>query len=161
MSYRLNSYQLLRANKAKINAAFDAAGTPQHLRRLFLGMAFLETTTLSCADRDASKDGWGEAANVTCWNLSLHMCKMLGCSNPWSLNNDLVATVRLLKQGVDTWGRDRLLCFVRGGYTAFKDGCSYGAKDYIATIATLERAISDHPELMWNDQRPDVYLNHV
>lgn len=164
MSFKLNSYPQLRANKAKLNAAFDATGMPPHLRRLFLAMGMLETTTLSSADRDVSKDKQGLAANVTLWNLSIDLVQQLGYKgDPWQLNKTekLPEVVSLLRSGVETWGRDRLLAFVRGGRTAFRDGCSYGCREYLATIATIERALSRDPALAWDDRRVDIHLRHV
>lgn len=164
MTYKLSRYPELQANKAKLNAAFDAAGTPAPLRRLFLAMGMLETTTLSAAQRDASKDKQGLAANVTLWNLSIDLVQQLGYKgDAWQLNKTekLPEVVSLLRAGVEKWGRDRLLAFVRGGRTAFQDGCSYGCKEYHRTIATIEGAIAREPALAWDDRRVDIHLRHV
>jgi hypothetical protein len=163
-SYKLHAYAGLAANKKVLNAAFDSAGTPAPLRTLFLAMAMLETTTLSSAQRDDSKDSQGVCANVSLFNLSIDLVRYLGYrGDPWGLNaaSALPEVVRLLRAGVDKYGRDRLLNFVRGGRTAFNDGHSYGAAEYRRTIATIEGVLARDPSLAWDDRRVEVYLCHV
>ena len=74
---------------------------------------------------------------------------------------NLPVVVGLLKRGFDMWGCEPLLNFVRGGRTAFKDGCSYDAYGYRNTVATILRQFDKDPALLWNDVRVEVMLQHV
>jgi hypothetical protein len=166
MRFRLGSYgDRLRANKAALRRAFDACGTPPHLRALMTAMGMVETTSMSSNDRDATKDGAGSSANVSLFNLSLDIvrCADPSIHDPWVLNPDanLPATVALIKRAVDKWGIGPFLNFVRGGRTAFQDGHSYGAADYRETIATILRQFDADPALLYDDRRVEIDLVHV
>lgn len=164
--WQISAYgETLRVNKGKLWAAFETERVPSHLRSLFLAMAFLETRTLSLSERDASKDGRTDgAANVSIFNLSVDMVGRLGYTRDVrSLNGEgaLHDVVALLVRGVREWGVDRLLNYVRGGWTAFQDGVSYGADAYRRTIATLMYVIDTAPDLMHDGRRAEVHLEHV
>lgn len=164
--WQISAYgNTLLANKGKLWAAFEAVHVPSHLRSLFLAMAFLETRTLSASERDMSKDSRTDgAANVSIFNLSVDMVRRLGYTHDVSaLNEDgaLHDVVALLVRGVQEWGIERLLNYVRGGWTAFQDGASYGADAYRRTIATLMYVIDTAPNLMHDDRRAEVHLAHV
>lgn len=164
--YKLTSYGIpLRTGKAKLNAAFGKCKPTQPQRYLFLAMGMLETNTLSAQYRDASKDNTKDgSANVSLFNLSVDMVQRLNYTkNPQLLNdaNNLPDVVCLLQRGVLRWGVSRMLNFVRGGYTAFIDGKSYGAQDYRDTIKTIVSVLDKDAKLLYDDRRVEIYLQHV
>lgn len=164
-SWSTSSYgDALRSNKSKLNAACDQVGASWDLKLLLLGMGFQETTTLSSSDRDASKDNMGDAANVSAFNLSLDLVKQAGYNgNPWDLNYEdhLPAVVTLVRDGINKWGVNSFLNFVRGGRTAFQDGYSYGAYDYRNSMKTMCEVIDKDQSLLWDDRRVNIDVQHV
>jgi hypothetical protein len=165
LPYTINEYGfILRFNKQRLSMVCDAAGIPPHLKALMVAMAMQESTTMSSADRDASKDGDGDAANVSLFNLSIDLVRHVDPNvDPWSLNQacNLPVLVRLIQSGIGKWGIERFLNFVRGGRTAFADGVSYGAEHYREAIATILRQIDRDPKLLTDDRRVDVCVPHV
>lgn len=155
----------LARNKAALAAACREAGATPDQAALFLAMAMIETTLLSPEQRDASKDGRADGSeNVSIFNLSVDLVRRLGwCGDPRALNaaSQLPAVLRLLARGASSWGVERLLDYVRGGYTAFVDGTSYGARDYRDTVATVLRVLDAQPQLFSDDRRVNVELAHV
>jgi hypothetical protein len=161
MPWTINGYgAVMQANKALLLQS--AREAPPHLQALMMAMAMIETTTLSAADRDATKDTKGASANVSLFNLSLDLVRCVDPSvDPWALNTDTALAVRVIQQGIAKWGIPTFLNFVRGGRTAFKDGHSYGAAAYRNTVATTLMLIDRFPGLMKDDRRVDVDLEHV
>jgi hypothetical protein len=163
--YSLNSYgETLRSNKDKLARACDAANISWEHRIIMYAMAMQETVTFSSADRDASKDGMGDAANVSMFNLSLDFVKSAGYGgDPWSLNRDehMADAVTTIRMAFESWGIDRALNFVRGGRTGFVDGTSYGVHDFRNSIKSIARVIESDASLLADDRRVDVYLVHV
>lgn len=165
LPYAINEYGfLLRYNKQRLVMVCRNAGVPPHLTALMVAMAMQETTTMSSDDRDATKDGDGAAANVSLFNLSIDLVRQVDPSvDPWSLNHvsNLPVAVGIIKAGIDRWGIERFLNFVRGGRTAFEDGVSYGAANYRDGVATILRQIDLDPKLLDDDRRVDVCVPHV
>ena len=128
-------------------------------------MGFLETNNLTSYERDSSKDNNGNSANVSAWNLSIDLVEQVGYNrNPWDLNdqnNKITDVVDIIKNGIDKWGVNKFLNFIRGGRTAFNDGYSYGVYDYRNTIKTISNVIRSNHDLLWNGDRVQVYLQHV
>lgn len=155
----------LQANKYKLKLACESIGAPWDLHVLVLACGFQETTTLNSRDRDASKDSMGDAANVSAWNLSLDLVKQVGSysGNPWDLNYEdkLAEVVRVYQNGIQKWGVNSLLNFVRGGRTGWQDGYSYGCADFRNSIKTMCYCIANDHSLMWDDRRVNVYVQHV
>lgn len=171
--YKLNRYgEKLRINKEILyNACIDKGIAPAHYA-LLLSMAMLETTHLTADQRDTSKDKCTDgSANVSLFNLSVDLVKKLGYTKPISMNKNNICelnyvhtipcVVDLLQRGIKEWGVERLLNYVRGGYTAFMDGKSYDVYTYKNSIATMLKVIDMHPELLRDDRRIDIYLKHV
>lgn len=166
MCFTISSYgSVLKANKELLRQAMQAQATPDHLQALMLAMASVETTTMSSADRDASKDNTTDgSANVSQFNLSIDLVRCIDASvDPWSLNDpaNMQALVRLIQQGLQRWGIPSYLNFVRGGRAAFQDGESYGAAEYRNTVATILRLFDRFPDLLTDDRRVNVSLVHV
>ena len=153
----------LRQNKQALAGA--TAHLPHDQRCLLTAMAMLETNTMSIGERDAGKDHLTNgAANVSIFNLNVDMVRRLGFTgSPGHLNRPeaLRAVVDLLTAAFKQWGTERTLAFVRGGYTAFQDGHSYGAKEYIATIYRIRDAVRADAALLTDGRRVEVYLQHV
>jgi hypothetical protein len=156
--------ETLRANKAKLHTAFEGARLPFDLRVLMLAMGMLESTSLCASHRDSGKDSSKLSKNVSLFNLSVDLVQHLGYKgNADLLNRDdmLRDVVILMRSGMDRWGVDRFLNFVRGGRTAFKDGKSYGAADYRNTIKSMVVEIHKDKVLLHDDRRVDSFLKHV
>lgn len=162
--YKITRYgDLLAYNKRKIIAAIPI-GAPPSFGALLIAMAMVETTTLSSADRDASKDTRGDAANVSLFNLSLDLVKCLGYTeDPWIFNDakNLSELTQLLWGGMQKWGVHALLNFVRGGRTGFQDHHSYDCAGYRRTIATMLKLIDADPSLLTDNRRIEIELRHV
>lgn len=170
--YKLTSYgETLRINKGIFNDACSAKGVSPAHRALFLCMAMLETTHLTADQRDMSKDACSHgSANVSLFNLNVDMIKRLGYyTNNQGQNticelnhvHNIPKVIDIIQRGLKEWGVERLLNFVRGGYTAFIDGKSYDVYNYRNTIATMLKVIDMYPTLLYDDKRIDIYLKHV
>jgi hypothetical protein len=154
----------LRRNKETINQAFEAKSISGQRRFIMMAMAMLETNTMTARDRDASKDGSGGAKNVSLWNLNVDMLGRLGYTGNFDALNDdanIPEVVGLMNKAFDKWGIERTLNFVRGGYSAFVDGKSYGAVEYRDVIKSITTAIVNAPSLMTDSRRVEIYLVHV
>lgn len=155
----------MSANKYLLKQAVDQVGVDWEMWVLILAMGMLETQHLTSAERDASKDNSGLAANVSGWNLSLDLVQQVGTYNgdPWDLNRTehIPDVVRVIRDGIAKWGINSLLNFVRAGRTGFQDGVSYGAADYRDTIKSMANAIRSDHSLLYDDRRVNVYLQHV
>jgi hypothetical protein len=131
---------------------------------LILAMGMLETNNLTSNERDSTKDNSGNSANVSAWNLSLDLVQQVGYDkNPWDLNdtNNMKDVVNLIQSGINKWGVNSFLNFVRGGSTSFKDGYSYGVADYRNAIKTMANAIRSDHDLLYNGNRVNCYVQHV
>ena len=154
----------LQWNKGKLAKACEDACLSRELHMLLLAMGFQETAHLTVNERDTSKDYDGDAANVTLFNLSIDLVKQAGfCGNPWDLNHDdqMHTVVSLIRDGINQWGVNSFLNFVRGGRTAWQDGTSYGAADYRNSIKTMYNVIAGDQSLLWDDRRVNINLQHV
>jgi len=165
MKYQLTSYgTVLSGNKAALQSAFQSCNVVGPYQVLITAMAMLETTKMLLSQRDASKDKRTDgSANVSAFNLSRDMVSRLGV-DPNTLNKDpgsLGRAACVIKKAIDTWGVAPTLNYVRGGYTAWQDGVSYGAPAYRKTIATIMSVIDKNPALLTNDKRVAVFLGHV
>lgn len=165
LSYSIGDYGgELQSNKYKLRMACDQAGISWDRRMLLYAMAMIETTHMTSAQRDASKDSWGDAANVSMFNLSLDLVKSTGYQgDPWNLCKDEYMTdvVRVINSGIDQWGVNRYCDFVRGGRTGFSDGQSFGVYDFRNTVKTIYNVINNDQNLLWDGRRVEIYLVHV
>ena len=153
---------VLKANKVLLNAAFDAAKVLPKYRALMLAMAFIETVTLSSAQRDTTKNGL--SANYSLFNLNSHLILETGFSGDLNFLNKpeaLTKVVEIILKGVSIWGVEGLLNFNRGGMTAFKDGKSYGVWDYRNSIATILKILDAQPSLFFDERRININLPYV
>lgn len=155
----------LAANKQVLQRAATELGISWELWVLVLAMGMLETQSMNPADRDASKDGAGLAANVSAWNLSLDLVQQVGTysGNPWDLCKieNVRDVVAIIRDGISKWGVNSLLNFVRGGRTGWQDGYSYGVYEFRNAIKTMANAIRSNHDLLLNRQRVNVYVPHV
>jgi hypothetical protein len=155
----------LRSNKKLVKDACINKGVSMSHQALFICMAMLETTHMTADQRDISKDNCIDCSgNVSLFNLNIDMVKRLGYKDNLSdLNyvHNIPKVVDILNRGITKWGIEGLLNYVRGGYTAFKDGKSYDVYNYKNTIATMLKIIDMKPYLLDNDERIEIYLKHV
>ena len=155
----------LMANKASLMSACGSClGTADECM-LLLAMGMQETTLLTSAQRDASKDGYAMAdgmANVSLWNLAFDLVTGL-CfgGNPWQLNADPRSAACILLNGFRRWGIPNILNFVRGGRTGVQDGVSYGAWAFRNSIATIVRALKNDTSLLTDGRRVECFLRQV
>lgn len=155
----------LSNNKQLLKHAADSVGVEWEFLVLLLAMGMLETQHLTSAERDSSKDNDGPAANVSLFNLSIDLVQQVGSfsGNVWDLckTEHLADAVRVIKTGIDKWGVNSLLNFVRGGRTGWNDGHSYGVGNYRNTIKSMANAIRNEHSLLTDDRRVHCYLEHV
>lgn len=164
--YKISSYgEQLRKNKKVLYEACLAKGIPVSMYALFLAMGMIETTHLTSEQRDTSKDMCAKgSANVSLFNLNIDMVKRLGFQGDMNtLNNvyNLPSVVDILQKGLKQWKVVPLLNYIRGGYTAFKDGQSYDVWNYRNTVATILKVFDMEPSLLYDDRRVEIYLKHV
>lgn len=161
---KLTAYPHLSVNKGKINQAMASAkcNMPPARKVLIMSMAMLETRDLEQNSRDKTKDNNGLAANASLWNLNYDMIQMLGYGkHPTALNSNLGDAVCIISKGIDMWGVERLLAFVRGGRDGFYTLTAWGAQEYIKVIASIMHAIDQDSRLMQDDRRVELWLKHV
>ena len=156
---------MLAANKAGLMSACAGCLGSAEECMLLLAMGMQETTLLTSAQRDASKDIYAMAdgmANVSLWNLAFDLVTGL-CfgGSPWKLNSDPASAACILIDGFRRWGIPNILNFVRGGRTGVQDGVSYGAWAYRNTIATIVKALRNDTSLLTDGRRVECYLRHV
>ncbi len=134
----------IQSNKARILAACDSLGLSDTVKRMMIAYAMIETNDLSAYGRDSSKDGNLDAANYGCFNLNGKMIRMIGLSEVSEsdlvpvasspLNQDSPEGVKLMLKliitGINKWGLDRYVSFVRGGETLFYDNTDYKNDNY-------------------------------
>ena len=130
-----------------------------------MAMAMIETRTMSPSQRDATKDNRTDGgANASIFNLSEDMLRRCGHHGNIHILDPLAKlseVVRLIAVGINHWGIDRMLNFVRGGATAFNDGVSYGAVDYRNAVATICKVIDIHPSLMFDSRRVAINVPYM
>ena len=137
----------MKENKGRLVAVMNQLVVPQGLQRLLVAYAFVETGTMSASERDTTKDPGGAnfmgtgAINYGLFNLNYSMMKDIGLvgddvlqpNNPAAsvLNQDSTEGVKLLVQnvvaGMEKWGVDRYVSYVRGGGTLFNDATDYSS----------------------------------
>lgn len=164
--YSIRSYgYAFQKNKQAIVSIADYAGATSNERAVIIAMAMIETTTLSADDRDRSKDTRTDgSANVSLFNLNVDLVLRLGYAGDTRWLNSQAAlptAVGLILKGLRRMGVVPFLNYVRGGYTAWKDGKSYDAYGYRNAIATMLRLIDEQPCLLYDDRRIDIDLKHV
>lgn len=156
---------VLAANKGGLMSACSSCLGSMEECMLLLAMGMQETTLLTSAQRDTSKDIYAMAdgmANVSLWNLAFDLVTGL-CfgGSPWNLNSDPTSAACLLLSGFRRWGIENILNFVRGGRTGVQDGVSYGAWEYRDTIATIVRVLQNDTSLLTDGRRVECVLRHV
>ncbi len=163
--YKITSYgSALRNNKERLLKAFDVCAIREERQVLMMAMAMIETNTMSPSERDTTKDkNTDKSANASIFNLSEDMINELGfVGDIHQLDplESLPTVVGLINKGIDAWGINRMLNFVRGGRTAFNDGVSYGAAGYRNAIATILKVIGNSASLMKDDRRVEINVPH-
>lgn len=165
-AFKISSYgDTLRRNKQALVTAIDAAGGNAQEKAVIIAIAMQETTHMSLSQRDASKDGT-PSANVSILNLNYDMLTKLGYTGrDWgaSLNDPakLSQVLGYLIKGFRTWGFQSTLNYIRGGYTAYRDGVSYGAATYRNAIQTIYNQISKDQALQSDDRRVEINVPWV
>lgn len=162
LPYQITDYGSAYASaKADINKALAAAKITPARSVLIMSLGMLETSTLRAADRDRSKDNT-MSQNFGWLNINLDLVEMAGFHmDPKVLNTNSTAAVLVVNKAIDMWGVTRFLAFDRGGRQAFYDLRSFGAQDFIKTIASIMKAIDADPKLMHDSRRVEIYLVHV
>jgi len=155
----------LQANKQNLYTVTQQAGATEQELALVISIAMQETTLMVANQRDAHKDRT-PSANVSFLNLNYDMLTRLGYTgNDYgaSLNapDQLGTVVGLLLKGFRTWGIQSTLNYIRGGYTAFQDGSSYGAAGYRNAIVTIYNQIADDKSFETDGRRVEVNVPGV
>ena len=176
-------------NKVRIVETCARLQLPSTLTQLILAYAFIETETLSASQRDVTKDPSGPnfmgtgAINYGCFNLNYSLLKDLGLTddtlvptNPKAsvLNTDtdeaVYTLIQCIKKGVDLWGIDRYVSYLRGGVTLFNDpndyssdlkGGPFKATVFKCGLNRLCSMIQEDTRLYHDDQRVGVSIPWV
>jgi hypothetical protein len=136
----------LATNKKRIIAICQNLNLPKSFQKMLIAYAFIETETLAASQRDSTKDpgkpnfcGQG-GVNYGFLNLNYAMLKDIGVvddgvllpDRPWDspLNQDgsddgIKMLVTSVSKGIEMWGLDRYVSYVRGGTTLFNDSADY------------------------------------
>jgi hypothetical protein len=165
----------IESNKARILEACNSLGLSDTVKRMMIAYAMIETNDLSVYGRDSSKDGNLDAANYGCFNLNGKMIRMIGL--PEISDSDLVPVassklnqdsqeavtlmVKLIVTGMNMWGLDKYVSFVRGGETLFYDNADYRNDNYggfkvkvfKCGFSYIHDKIKDDPSLLTDRRR--------
>ena len=155
----------LQTDKDNLYNVTQAAGASAQELALVISIAMQETTLMAVNQRDASTDGT-PSANISFLNLNYDMLAHLGYTgtdNGMSLNapNQLGTVIGYLLKGFRTWGVQSTLNYIRGGYTAFQDGSSYGAAGYRNAIETIYNQIAADSSLETDGRRVEINVPGV
>lgn len=155
----------LASRKQLIVNILRSEGASDEKIALTIACVMGETVHISCGERDASKDSMGDAKNWSAYNMNSFALKKLGWVESASvdLNHDdhLAAATKFFSQGLDKFGIEKWLCLHRGGETAFCDGVSYGARDYISAITSIrDHLLADKLRLV-DGKRYGADIPHV
>jgi hypothetical protein len=129
-------YNALQKNKMRLIAACDKCGLSTEGKAFLVAMAMIETTDMCIHMRDPLKDSLGDAANHTFFNLNTALIRDILApdefaslrlevpSQSW-VNQDtdeaIVKSVEIAYRGVQKWGVDKYVSYVRGGSSGFSD----------------------------------------
>ena len=134
-------------NKAKMVKVMKAKKLSDTLIAFLLAFAMIETTHLTVEERDKTKDGSGGSANYTVFNLNQQMIEETLAARPAlkalvgdikdvpnsKLNKDteegLSLGIDLTLAGIEEFGLDPYISYLRGGKTLFSDKTDYRNKD--------------------------------
>lgn len=164
MPFKLVSYgDALKTNKEHLHQAMNKQNVAGPHRFLFMSLAMLETNTMSITQKDSSKDHTQDgSANFSIFNLNLDMILRTGYSkDPRLLDNDIPGAIGIIQNAIQRWGIRDTLDFIRGGNTTFLDHTSFGADRFRRTVATIISEIDKNNDLMHNDIRVEIDLEHV
>lgn len=164
----LNVYQgseKLRLHKNQVIQACKDLGCTDLQKATFLAMGMLESEEFCSSQRDCTKDGDAMCKNFSAFNMNGDFLQMLGIGEEEreALNREdnIANAVRILILAENTWGIDKVLAFHRGGRTAFNDGVSYGAQDFIVKIKATAQHLLQNPQLMADNNRVAYCVPHV
>lgn len=166
LHYKITSYgKDLERNKRAIVTAAKAKGVSQELTALLIATGFQETTKMTAAQRDASKDANKDgSANYSLWNLSQDLIQRVGYKGDLALLNkdsQVPVVIDLIMKGIKKYGVVKYLRFVRAGATGLESPTAYGSPVFLSSIATMLRVIDNHPQLLTNDKRIEIDVPHV
>ena len=148
------------ANKRRHVEALKKAGLYDAYLALAVAIGMQETSTFNPADYDYTKTG--DSTNYSAFNLNRDMIVRAGIQptsayNTWSGIDSAAASI---KKMVTQYGVNGFLNYLRGGYSAWKDGVSYDAAGYRNAIASIIRYIENDPSLLTDDRRVEMYTIH-
>ena len=156
--------QLAARKQVVVQTCRDAKRSDETIA-LLLAVIMGETQSCSACDRDMSKDGSGDARNVSAYNLNIYMLKDIGfdVSKVEELNDDahLDEATRAALMGIDKYGEEKFLWGHRGGQAAMEDGVSYGAREFVAHIRSVQSYLLQHPEHFSDGVRLGDFVQHV
>lgn len=148
------------ANKRRHVEALKRAGLYDAYLALFIAIGMQETSTFNPADYDYTKTG--DSTNYSAFNFNRDMLVRLNIQpgssyNTWAGIDSVAAAA---KKMITDYGVNGFLNYLRGGYTAWKDGYSYDAAGYRNAIASIVRYIESDLSLLTDDRRVEMYTIH-
>lgn len=164
MPFKMVSYgDVLKTNKEVLHQALNKQNVVAPNRFLIFSLAMVETSTMSISQKDSSKDHRTDGAiNYSIFNLNLDMIQRVGYSkDPKLLDNDIPDAIGIIQTAIGRWGVRDTLDFIRGGNTTFVDHVSFGADRFRRTVSTILNELDKNNELLHNDIRVEIDLEHV
>lgn len=166
MPYKLTSYGAeLQRNKRAIVSAAKAKGASPEMTALFVALAMQESTKMTAAQRDTTKDNNKDgSANYSLWNLSEHLIKSVGYTGDLKVLNDdkqVSQVIDIIMKGIKKYGMVKYLRFVRAGSTGLTSPTAYGSPVFISSIATMLRVMHEQPSLLNDSRRIEIHVEHV
>jgi hypothetical protein len=171
----------LQQNKARLMRACNQFGVSTEGKAFLLAMAMIETTDLSIHARDPLKDNQGDSANHTFFNLNTGMIRDILSPQEFSalqlsvpsqswVNHDsdeaIVKAVEIALKGVQKWGVDRYVSYVRGGSTGFSDAYDYNndwlkIKTFKCGLTFIYESILSDNQLLEDNRRVELNIPYV
>ena len=165
----------LRQNKQRILKHMQALNISAVELYTVMAIAMQETNHMDVGERDTSKDGQGDAANLSAFNMNLDMLKRVGYIPGKSpdLNDpkNLEVAVDFLLRGIRHFTLNGFLAYHRGGWTSWnqfveggQDGYHandvYDVQGYINCFTTLVTVLGTDAKLFSDSRRVEVYCVH-
>lgn len=174
--YKLNRYgSWLQTNKRHLVKVLRDHGASHEELVAVVAVAMQETQHMDGSERDASKDSHPGAANLSCLNMNMDMLRRVGYaqhSGPdLNRNEHLFSAAGYALKAIRKLTLNGFLAFHRAGstgYDQFRNGGQDGYKrndymdvqGYIDGFVTIAYQLETQPELLKDDRRVDVYVEH-
>ena len=180
--YGTNPYvNNLAQNKQRLARVFDKFNVPIEVRRVLIAMGMIESTELCVSHRDPLKDNMGDAANHSLFNLNTSMIRdiltpdefsRLGLNVPSKspINQDTESAIEMAVdiavRGINMWGIDRYVSYVRGGTSGFDLNYNYNndwlkMRSFKTGLSFIYQEIAKDASLLTDNRRVELQIPYV